>query len=161
VKIDGNVGDAWLVGSMTTRAASRMPCAIPLAVRRRPDYLRAMTALVRILSLAMLVVGLLVVPARADDLADARAFITKQVDQLKKADVEGLKAGFTKRLQEKITEANVKKGQKEVGSMTIDDLVASVTPSKDSLKIKMKNGRTLTTLVKVDGKWLADTVWFK
>jgi len=25
----------------------------------------------------------------------------------------------------------------------------------------MKGGRSLTTLVKVDGKWLADTVWFK
>jgi Tfp pilus assembly protein PilN len=119
------------------------------------------TTLVRLFSLAVLVVGLLVVPARADDLSDARAFITKQIEQIKKGDVEGLKAGFTKRLQEKITEANVKKAQKEAASASIEDVVASVAPSKDSMKIKMKNGRTLTTLVKVDGKWLADTVWFK
>ena len=119
------------------------------------------SSLVRLFSFAILFVGLLVVPARADDLADARAFIGKQVEQIKKGDVASLKAGFTKRLQEKITEANVKKAQKELGTMTLDDLVASVAPTKDSLKVKMKNGRSLTTLVKVDGKWLADTVWFK
>ena len=28
-------------------------------------------------------------------------------------------------------------------------------------KITMKNGRTLTTLILTDGKWLADTIWFK
>jgi hypothetical protein len=57
----------------------------------------------------------------------------------------------------------VKAAQKQLASMTLDDLVASVAPGsgKDSLKIKMKNGRTLTTLVKVDGQWLADTIWFK
>jgi hypothetical protein len=139
-----------------------MPCAIPLAVRRGHDYCRTMSSsLLRLFSFAVLVVGLLVVPARADDLADARAFIGKQVEQIKKGDVEGLKAGFTKRLQEKITDVTVKKAQKELGTMTLDDLVASVAANKDSLKVKMKNGRSLTTLVKVDGKWLADTVWFK
>jgi hypothetical protein len=39
--------------------------------------------------------------------------------------------------------------------------VASATGTKTEIKIKMKNGRTLTTLVNVDGKWLADTLWFK
>ncbi|MEO8704642.1 MAG: hypothetical protein ABI867_31595 [Kofleriaceae bacterium] len=117
---------------------------------------------VRLLGLVVLVLGFLAMPARADDLADAKAFIGNQVELIKKSDVDGLKAGFTKRLQDKITEANVKKAQKEVGAMTIEDLVASVAPSgKDALKIKMKNGRTLTTLTKVDGKWFADTVWFK
>src|ERR1041385_237385 len=111
--------------------------------------------------LSVLVLCLVAAPARADDLADAKAFISKQVDLIKKGDVAGLKAGFTQRLQDKITEANVKKAHGELGKMTIDDLVASVSPGKDSLKIKMKNGRTLTTLVKVDGKWLADTVWIK
>lgn len=118
----------------------------------------------RILALAVFVLGILgfvATPARADDLADAKAFITKQVEQIKKGDVAGLKAGFTKRLTDKITDENVKKAQGQVGKMTIDELVASVAAGKDSLKIKMKNGRTLTTLVKVDGAWLADTVWFK
>jgi hypothetical protein len=99
--------------------------------------------------------------ASADDLADAKAFIAKQVEQIKASDVDGLKAGFTQRLQDRITADAVKKAQKQAASITLDELVAKVEPAKDSLKIKMKNGRTLTTLVKVDGKWLADTVWFK
>jgi len=116
---------------------------------------------IRLLALMVLVLGMLATPARADELADAKAFIGKQAELIKKGDVAGLKAGFTKRLQDRVTEANVKKAQKEIGAMTIDDLVASVAPNKDTIKIKMKNGRTLTTLVKVDGKWFADTVWFK
>ena len=115
----------------------------------------------RLAALSILVLGFLGASARADDLADARTFITKQVELIKKGDAAGLKAGFTKRLQDKITDANVKKAQGQVDKMTIDDLVASVAAGKDSLKIKMKNGRTLTTLVKTDGAWLADTVWFK
>lgn len=117
--------------------------------------------LLRVFALAVLFVGFVASRAHADDLADAKTFIAAQVELLKKADVAGLKAGFTKRQQDKITEANVKKGQAALGKMTIDDLVASVAAGKDSLKIKMKNGRTLTTLLKVDGTWLADTVWFK
>jgi hypothetical protein len=106
-------------------------------------------------------VWLMVAPAYADELGDARTVIAKQVEQIKKGDVAGLKEGFTKRLQDRITEEGVKRAQKDIGSMTLDELVASVAPGKDSIKVKMKNGRSLTTLVKVDGKWLADTVWFK
>jgi hypothetical protein len=121
-------------------------------------------SLARVLALSVLVLallGLLGARARADDLGDARAFIAKQVELIKKGDAAGLKAGFTRRLQDKITDANVKKAQAQVDKITLDELVGSVTPGKDSLKIKMKSGRTLTTLVKVDGAWLADTVWFK
>jgi hypothetical protein len=120
--------------------------------------------LLRILALSVVFLGFLGflgVRAHADDLGDAKAVIAAQAELIKKADTAGLKAGFTKRLQDRITDDNVKKAQAEIGKMTIDDLVASVVPGKDSLKIKMKNGRTLTTLVKVDGKWLADTIWFK
>ncbi len=119
------------------------------------------SSVLRVLALAVLVLGFIAVPARADELADARGFIGKQVELLKKGDVAGLKAGFTARLHDKITEENVKKGQKQIGTMALDELVSSVALSGSSLKVKMKNGRTLTTLVKVDGKWAADTVWFK
>ena len=118
---------------------------------------------VRVLALSLLVLGLVALPrtVRADDLATAKTFIQSQVDQITKGDVDGLKAGFTKRLQDKITKDKVEKAKGQVAKMTIDDLVASVAASKDSLKIKMKNGRTLTTLVKGDGAWKADTLWFK
>ena len=111
--------------------------------------------------LVVLALVLVVAPARADDLGDAKAFIAKQVEQITKSDTAALKAGFSKRLQDRITDDAVKSAQKQVGTMTIDDLVASATSGKDGIKIKMKNGRSLTTLIKEDGKLVADTVWFK
>jgi hypothetical protein len=121
----------------------------------------AMTTTLRLLVLSLFVVVALPSAAHADALADAKAVIGKQVAQIKAGDVAGLKAGFTKRQQDKITDTNVKKAADQVGAMSIDELVASATAGKDSIKIKMKSGRTLTTLLKVDGKWLADTLWFK
>lgn len=115
----------------------------------------------RIFALCVLFLGVLAMPAAADDLADAKAVIGKQLEQIKGGDVAGLKAGFTKRLQDKITDANVKAAQKEAAKFTLADLVDKVEPKAGGIKVKMKNGRSLTTLVKVDGKWLADTVWFK
>lgn len=118
-----------------------------------------------LLSLSLALIGLCLFPspAAADELADAKAVIAKQVDALKQGNDAAVRKHFTARLRDRITPEAIKAAQKELASMTIDDLVASVAPgsAKDSLKIKMKNGRTLTTLVKVDGQWLADTIWFK
>ena len=99
--------------------------------------------------------------ARADDLADTKALIGRQLEQIKKGDVAGLKAGFTDRVKDKVTAEKVKKAAPDLEEATVDDLVASVAAADGGLKIKMKSGRTLTTLVKVDGKWKADTIWFK
>lgn len=59
----------------------------------------------------------------------------------------------------------LRKGQKEISDYTIDDLVASTVEGeyngKKTIQIKMANGRTLTTLVFQNGKWLADTIWFR
>jgi hypothetical protein len=117
----------------------------------------------RLVVFSLCLVGLAARPAAADDLADARAVIGKQVDALKQGNDAVVRKLFTARLRDKITPEAIKAAQKQLGSMTLDDLVASAAPgsSKDSLKIKMKNGRTLTTLVQVDGQWLADTIWFK
>jgi len=122
-----------------------------------------MTYTLRLLALSLCLLGLVASSAVADDLADAKAVITKQVEALKQGNDAVVRKMFTERLRAKITPEAIKAAQKELGKMTIDDLVASAAPgsSKDSLKIKMKNGRTLTTLVKVDGQWLADTIWFK
>jgi hypothetical protein len=115
----------------------------------------------RIFTLALLLLGLWAQTAVADDLADAKAVISKQIDAIKQGDEAVVRKHFTARLREKITADAIKAAQKQVGTITLDELVGSVAPGKDSLKIKMKNGRTLTTLVKVDGQWLADTIWFK
>ena len=116
----------------------------------------------RILALSLCLLGLVAAPAAADDLADAKAAIGKQVDALKQGNEAAVRKLFTERLRDRITADSIKAAQKQLGGMTLDDLVASAAPAgKDSLKLKMKNGRTLTTLVKVDGQWLADTIWFK
>lgn len=114
----------------------------------------------RILALCVLFLGFSS-SAMADDLADARTLIGGQLEMIKKGDVAGLKPGFTKRLQDKVNDANVKAAQKEAEKFTVNDLVEKVEPKGKDLKVKMKGGRTLTTLVKVDGKWQADTIWFK
>lgn len=104
-------------------------------------------------------------PARADDAADAKKAIAAQFELLKAGDAEKLKEHFTDRQKEKITKEVVDKGKATAEKMTLDDLVASVElgeyEGKKTAKIKMKNGRTLTTLIQTNGKWLADTIWFR
>lgn len=94
-----------------------------------------------------------------------KGVIAMQLGQLKAGDVAGLRAGMTERQRERITQELVDKAKGEAGKATIDELVDSVEMGTDgpnkTAKIKMKNGRTLTTLIEVDGKWLADTIWFK
>lgn len=116
------------------------------------------------LLLALVVVATLLLPstARADDLATARTFIAKQVEQIKAGDVAALKAGFSKRQQPRVTADNVKKAAAQVAKLTLEELVASAAPEdKGTIKIKMKNGRSLTTLIQEDGHWVADTIWYR
>lgn len=97
--------------------------------------------------------------------ATPRDAIAAQLDLLKAGKTEELKAWFTDRLKLKITDADVEKGKKTAAAFTIDDLVVDVMKStfmgKEMAKIKMKGGKTLTTLILTDGKWLADTIWFR
>ncbi|MDQ7826229.1 MAG: hypothetical protein RDV48_25730 [Candidatus Eremiobacteraeota bacterium] len=91
--------------------------------------------------------------------------IAYQMTLIKKGDTEKLKECFTPRLKDRITGDMVKQAQGEVGRYTIKELVDSFEISthggKETAKIKMKNGRTLTTLVKNGDRWQADTIWFK
>ncbi len=94
---------------------------------------------------------------------DPKAALAAHLDALKTGDVATLQAGFTPRLRSKVTPELLKAGQAEAAKFTLDELVASVEMSEDqkTAKLKMKNGRTLTTMILTDGKWLADTIWFK
>ena len=121
----------------------------------------------------LLAVGLLALAclssAVADDkddpLSEPKKAIEHQMKLIKNGDVDKLKACFTRRQQDKITKELVASAQKQAGKVTIDDLVKTVAVTEKggekSAKITMKNGRTLTTLIWTDGKWLADTIWFK
>lgn len=96
---------------------------------------------------------------------DPKAVIALQLSQLQAGDAAALRAGMTERLRERITQEVVDKAKGQAGKATIEELVDSIEPGTDgankTAKIKMKNGRTLTTLIEVEGKWLADTIWFK
>lgn len=100
-----------------------------------------------------------------DPMATPRGSIEHQLALLVAGDADALRACFTKRQQERITEEAVAKGAKEVGGMPMEELFASVEEGEyqgqQTAKVMMKNGRSLTTLVLTDGKWLADTVWFR
>jgi len=92
--------------------------------------------------------------------------IDHQLGLLKQGNVEALRECFTKDMRERVTDDAVKAGQENAANVTVDDLLGEVIESEGlgstrAVKIKMKNGRTLTTLVLTDGKWLAETIWFK
>lgn len=97
-------------------------------------------------------------------LRDPKSSIAYQLELLKAGDVVKLRSCFTDRMRGRVTQETVEKGKVEAGKYTLDDLFASAEmgefEGKKTAKIKMKNGRTLTTLVQTDGKWLADTIWF-
>lgn len=98
-------------------------------------------------------------------MSNPRTVISDQLAALKAGDVEKVKAGMSSRVRDEVTPEVVVEAKKEAGKMTIEELYDSAEISsaggKSAAKIKMKNGRTLTTLVAEDGKWVADTVWFK
>ncbi len=101
----------------------------------------------------------------ASPLTTPRGSLTYQMELLSAGDFEKLKSCFTERLRSSITAESVAKGQKELSSYTLDDLFASEERGEyqgsETCKVKMKNGRTLTTFIRQDGNWLADTVWFQ
>ena len=98
-------------------------------------------------------------------LKDPKSSIAYQFDLVKAGDVEKLKACMTPRVRDGVTQEVVDKAKTQAANYTIDDLYDSAemgeSDGKKTAKVKMKNGRTLTTLVETDGQWLADTIWFK
>ncbi|MBP7280092.1 MAG: hypothetical protein KBA66_00850 [Leptospiraceae bacterium] len=118
----------------------------------------------KILFISLVLVTIVSVKAE-DATTTAKEIISEQVALLKAADIQKFKTCFTERQKERITKESIKKGQREISNYTIDDLVASTVEGEyngeKTIKIKMANGRTLTTLVFQNGKWLADTIWFR
>jgi hypothetical protein len=126
--------------------------------------------------IVLLVAGLLLVGCGSKDgntgtgkagdssLSDPKGSIAYQFELLKAGDADKLRACFTERLRDSITKERVDKASAKVGQLTMDDLWAASQEGeydgKKTTKVKMKNGRTLTTLVLTDGKWLSDTIWF-
>ena len=127
-------------------------------LRRSFLFASAMAGILGLASLA---------PVRGDDnpLSEPKASIAHQLKLLQAGDADKLKECFTARQKDKVTKELVAQGQNAAEKMTLDDLVKTVQmgefEGKKTAKITMKNGRTLTTLILTDGKWLSDTLWFK
>lgn len=102
---------------------------------------------------------------RADDALDVRKEIEAQIDLIKKGDTDELKKHFTERLRASVTPDVVKAAAKKAGEIKVDDLAAKIEVNDAKVgktaAVTMKNGRKLTTFLQKDGKWLADTIWFK
>ena len=98
-------------------------------------------------------------------LKDPKSSIAYQFALVKAGDVEKLKACMTPRVRDGVTQEVVDKAKTQAADYTIDDLYDSAemgeADGKKTAKVKMKSGRTLTTLIETDGQWLADTIWFK
>lgn len=109
--------------------------------------------------------GKSVATINSDALKDPKSSIAYQLELVKAGDIDKLRACLTDRVRENVTKDGVDKAKTNSVNYTIDDLYESAemgeADGKKTAKVKMKNGRTLTTLVETDGKWLADTVWFK
>ena len=103
--------------------------------------------------------------AAGGSLKDPKSSIAYQFELVKAGDVDKLKTCMTPRVRDGVTKEVLDKAQTNAAQYTIEDLYASAemgeADGKKTAKIKMKNGRTLTTLVETDGQWLADTIWFK
>lgn len=78
-------------------------------------------AILRYIALPIVALLWLAAPAHADDLEIAKAVIGKQVGFIKTGNVAKLKAGFTARLQDRITAESIKKAQKEIGAISLDE----------------------------------------
>ena len=109
-------------------------------------------------------------PAQKKELANkltikSREIITLQLQYIQNLDVKSMKPYFTERIRKLITTDLLKQAKQQAASAKPEELVHSIQLEDNGdqmrAKIKMKNGRTLTTLIPVDGKWEADTVWFK
>jgi hypothetical protein len=98
-------------------------------------------------------------------LGDPKSSLAHQLKLLQAGDVNKLKDCFTPRQRDRITKDVVEGAKNQAAKYTLDDLVGKIQmgefEGKKTAKITMKNGKTLTTLVLTDGKWLADTIWFK
>lgn len=98
-------------------------------------------------------------------LATPQGSIEYQFELIKVGDYDKLKECLTDRVKGDLTKEIVDKAKTDASKYTMDDLFSSSEEGemdgKKTAKVKMKNGRTLTTLVETDGKWLSDTIWYK
>ncbi len=98
-----------------------------------------------------------------DALTSPKGTIVHAYNMLSAGSTQDVKRCFTAKIRDQITDELVKKAQKSIQETDLGELVARVLVDDDKglCKIIMKNGRTLTWLVRENDKWYCDTLWFK
>lgn len=91
-----------------------------------------------------------------------RAVMAEQFALLMGGKVGDLKAHFTDRVRDKVTPQAVSFGRKLYRDEPFPELAArfETDPATGACVVRTTAGRELTRLVKVNGKWKADVVWF-
>ena len=87
---------------------------------------------------------------------------------LRKGDTVGFKKTLTEKVRNgtQISDADVKRWGKSLGRSTADTLIKSITvkDTKAGLRADVtsnRKGSQFGYFLKVNGKWLADSTWFK
>ena len=95
----------------------------------------------------------------------SRAIMARQLELIRQGDAASMKQFFTPRLHDRITPELLEKAKQGIEKVTpeqlVHELVITQTATGPVAKIRMKSGRTLTTLIVVNRKWVADTIWFQ
>ena len=103
--------------------------------------------------------------AETNKLSTPQDSIEYQFELVRAGDFENLKECLTDRAKASLTEEIVENAKANAAEYKMEDLFASSEEGEldgnKTAKVIMKNGRTLTTLVETNGRWLADTIWFK
>ena len=106
-----------------------------------------------------------IVGNQENSLVTPKSSLQHQLSLFETCHVEALKLCFTEDLRDRITAEVVDLGREELAHYSFDQLFTSVQMGEyqgvKTAKVKMANGRTLTTFVLIDGKWLASTIWFR
>lgn len=150
---------AGAAGAAAASASAKATVATTSAATSKPTTTAATTA-------ATVAPTSSAAAAPAGDLSTPRGSIEYQVKLINENKVDELKACFTERQRGNVTEATVAKGKTQLAKLTIEDMVNKIEESEEGgkkiAKIRMKDGNILlTTLILTDGKWLADTIWYK
>jgi hypothetical protein len=94
-----------------------------------------------------------------------REALAHQLALIREGNVVALRATFTERLRDQITEASLEDAVRSLGSSAVEDLVGDeeeVGTDPRRVKLYMPGGRrSLTTFVQTDEGWLADTLWYR
>jgi hypothetical protein len=100
------------------------------------------------------------------DPTNAQAVIFHQIELLRAGNVDELKLWFTARLAAELTPDVLTAAVAEAKNMPTKEQMAQTVEVRDEggkrvAVVTMEGGRTLTTMVLTDGRYLSDTLWFK